>query len=107
MPDCLEMPYHPEVRGAEIVDLHLADEPFCYRLGGNSCLSGDFMGSWKFDHELQIGENVVFEDMMHYTTVKTNTFNGISHPAIAMLHSNGELEYLRTFSYRDYRDRMD
>lgn len=78
-----------------------------YRLGGNSCLSGDFMGFWHFDHELQVGEEVIFEDMIHYTTVKTNTFNGITHPSIAMLHSNGELELLRRFTYEDYRDRMD
>lgn len=78
-----------------------------YRLGGNSCLSGDFMGYWRFDHELQVGEEVIFEDMIHYTTVKTNTFNGITHPSIAMLHSNGGLELLRRFTYEDYRDRMD
>ena len=78
-----------------------------YRLGGNSCLSGDFMSSWLFDHELQIGEEVIFEDMIHYTTVKTNTFNGISHPSIGMLHENGELEILRRFTYEDYRNRMD
>jgi carboxynorspermidine decarboxylase len=110
MPDCLEMPYYPDVRGAE----HLEEEnvgeehiPHLYRLGGNSCLSGDFMGVWRFDHELQVGEHVIFEDMIHYTTVKTNTFNGISHPSIGMLRSNGELELLREFTYEDYRDRMD
>lgn len=131
MPDCLEMPYWPSVRGAETLegyngpgdgmenvqdgrdgradDVADADTPyFIYRLGGNSCLSGDFMGSWKFDHELQIGENVVFEDMMHYTTVKTNMFNGISHPAIGMVHeATGELELLRDFSSKDYLERMD
>ena len=101
MPDCLEMPYYPDVRGAEHV------EEGGYRLGGNSCLSGDFMGSWQFDHELQIGEEVIFEDMIHYTTVKTNTFNGISHPSIAMLHEDGTLEILRRFGYEDYRNRMD
>ena len=101
MPDCLEMPYYPDVRGAEHVD------EGGYRLGGNSCLSGDFMSSWKFDHELKIGEEVIFEDMIHYTTVKTNTFNGILHPAIGMLHSDGKLEILRTFGYDDYRNRMD
>ena len=105
MPDCLEMPYMPEVRGASFNPppsaLHL------YRLGGNSCLSGDFMGMWSFDHELQVGEEVIFEDMIHYTTVKTNTFNGISHPAIGMLHADGKLEILRQFGYEDYRNRMD
>ena len=107
MPDCLEMPYMPEVRGAEIVEMEKATEPMTYRLGGNSCLSGDFMGSWLFDHELKVGEEIIFEDMIHYTTVKTCTFNGISHPAIGMLHANGKLEILRSFGYEDYRNRMD
>ncbi len=110
MPDCLEMPYMPEVRGAEQIEeaAHLSPlTSHLYRLGGNSCLSGDFMGMWSFDHELQVGEEIVFEDMIHYTTVKTNTFNGISHPSIGMLHSNGQLEILRQFTYEDYRDRMD
>ena len=110
MPDCLEMPYYPDVRGAEHVEPTANSQqpiPNTYRLGGNSCLSGDFMGMWRFDHELQIGEEIVFEDMIHYTTVKTNTFNGISHPSIAMLHSDGNLQMLREFTYEDYRDRMD
>ena len=109
MPDCLEMPYMPEVRGAEIVEPEdqKCNSQFVYRLGGNSCLSGDFMSSWRFDHELKIGEEVIFEDMIHYTTVKTCTFNGISHPAIGMLHSDGKLEILRHFGYEDYRNRMD
>lgn len=112
MPDCLEMPYHPVVRGAEIVEDVTANvdekENSCiYRIGGNSCLSGDFMGSWKFDHQLSVGETIIFEDMIHYTTVKTNMFNGVSHPSIAILHENGELEELRVFSYEDYRNRMD
>ena len=80
---------------------------YTYRLGANSCLSGDWMGSWTFDHALQVGENIIFEDMLHYTTVKTNMFNGISHPAIALLHTDNELEMLREYTYEDYRDRMD
>lgn len=112
MPDCLEMPYTPIVRGAKIVDIDDSDgQPedslYIYRLGGNSCLSGDFMGSWQFDHELKVGENIIFEDMLHYTTVKTNMFNGISHPTIGLLHLNGELEILREFAYEDYKYRMD
>lgn len=112
MPDCLEMPYKPVVRGAKIVDIddsnsQLEDSLYIYRLGGNSCLSGDFMGSWQFDHELKVGENIIFEDMLHYTTVKTNMFNGIPHPAIGLLHLNGELEILREFAYEDYKYRMD
>ena len=112
MPDCLEMPYYPDVRGAEHVDVEGAPSsvlqtPFLYRLGGNSCLSGDFMSSWRFDHELKVGEEVIFEDMIHYTTVKTCMFNGITHPAIGMLHEDGNVEILRTFGYEDYRNRMD
>ena len=109
MPDCLEMPYQPDVRGAEMVPLDMPDDGngFIYRLGGNSCLSGDFIGSWRFDHQLQVGEEIILEDMLHYTTVKTNMFNGISHPDIALLHTNGHLETLREYNYIDYRDRMD
>lgn len=111
MPDCLEMPYMPTVRGAKTWEV---DDPmkapqgkYIYRLGGNSCLSGDFMGFWQFDHPLEVGENVIFEDMLHYTTVKTNTFNGITHPAIGIAHLDGKLEILRQFTYEDYKMRMD
>ena len=124
MPDCLEMPYFPDVRGAVHVEAPQHPSPNThhltpntqhptpntqhhYRLGGNSCLSGDFMGYWQFDHELEVGEEVVFEDMIHYTTVKTNMFNGISHPAIGMLHTDGKLEILREYGYEDYKNRMD
>ena len=111
MPDCLEMPYQPAVRGA--VSLQEADypdpdmrPPHVYRLGGNSCLSGDYMGLWQFDHELQLGEQVIFEDMIHYTTVKTTMFNGIQHPSIVLRHLDGSDELLRRFTYDDYRFRM-
>ena len=110
MPDCLEMPYQPKVRGAatlppEAVKSATPDQHI-YRLGGNSCLSGDYMGSWQFDHELEIGETIYLEDMIHYTTVKTTMFNGIGHPAIALLHTDGTIETLRSYQYEDYRDRM-
>ena len=109
MPDCLEMPYMPAVRGAEVIEESDRLSPYAhvYRLGGNSCLSGDFLGYWAFDHELTIGERIIFEDMLHYTTVKTTMFNGISHPSLALLRSNGELEMLRIFCYEDYKNRMD
>lgn len=110
MPDCLEMPYHPVVRGAEIVeetDKNAPQPANLYRLGGNSCLSGDFMEYWQFDHELKIGEEIIFEDMIHYTTVKTCMFNGIGHPSIGMLHKDGTFELFRKYQYEDYRDRMD
>lgn len=111
MPDCLEMPYQPAVRCAETLDADACKQPgavarHIYRLGGNSCLSGDYMGSWQFDHELQIGEKIIFEDMIHYTTVKTNMFNGIHHPSIAFLRENGDISVLRNYKYEDYRDRM-
>ena len=108
MPDCLEMPYMPDVRGGILLE---GEEPpvgeNVYRLGGNSCLSGDFLGYWQFDHELQVDEEIVFEDMIHYTTVKTTMFNGIRHPDIAIEHLDGTLETLRQYHYEDYRDRMD
>ena len=107
MPDCLEMPYWPTVRGAETIEGEYGKGENIYRLGGNSCLSGDWMQSWKFDHALQIGETVIFEDMIHYTTVKTCTFNGITHPDIGLLKKNGELQVLRHFDYQDYKNRMD
>ena len=106
------MPYMPDVRGAEVIESseysessEHSDHP--YRLGGNSCLSGDYLGYWRFDHELQVGEEIIFEDMIHYTTVKTNLFNGVRHPSIGMLHEDGKLEILREFGYADYENRMD
>ena len=110
MPDCLEMPYKPAIRHAdtlEVDDLDTARKtPHVYRIGGNSCLSGDFMGLWAFDHDLQMGETLIFEDMIHYTTVKTTMFNGIAHPSIGMLHTDGTFELFRRYTYEDYRDRM-
>ncbi len=103
MPDCLEMPYQPVVRGASSTP---QEGEFVYRLGGNSCLSGDYIGSWGFDHELQVGERIVFEDMIHYTTVKTNMFNGIAHPSIALWTTGNRLEIYRTYTYKDYIERM-
>lgn len=101
MPDTLEMPYKPAITESA------PDGEYSYRLGGNSCLSGDFMGDWRFDHLLEEGEQLTLEDMNHYTTVKTNMFNGISHPALVLRHLDGTDEILREFSYRDYKDRMD
>lgn len=111
MPDCLEMPYMPTVREAETLSESelkaVDDKKFVYRLGGNSCLSGDYMGWWRFRKELHVGDTLVFEDMIHYTTVKTNMFNGVGHPSIMMLHADGSLETLRTYGYEDYKTRMD
>lgn len=111
MPDCLEMPYHPAVRGAETLEdaseTGAATEASVYRLGGNSCLSGDYMGYWRFPNPLKVGDMVIFEDMIHYTTVKTNMFNGIHHPALKIEKLDGSIQTLREYHYEDYRDRMD
>lgn len=104
MPDCLEMPYQPYIVGAESLE---ENEPgFTYRMGGCSCLSGDFVGYWRFDHELKVGEKIVLEDMNHYTNVKTTMFNGVSHPSIALRHQDGSIEMLREYSFEDYLARM-
>lgn len=109
MPDCLEMPYKPAVSEA-IPEEEAASEGdmgnYVYRFGGNSCLSGDFMGDWHFRRPLAIGDRLTFEDMNHYTTVKTNMFNGIQHPSIAFVRSDGQTEMLRVFTYEDYKNRM-
>lgn len=103
MPDTLEMPYTPAVTESKPEAPGLIP----YRLGGNSCLSGDFAGPWFFDHELQPGERLTLEDMNHYTTVKTNMFNGIQHPSIVLQRCSGECEYLRQYDFEDYLKRMD
>lgn len=102
MPDCLEMPYKPAIRGAKEADVL----PHNYRMGGNSCLSGDFVGDWSFDHPLQIGERIIFEDMIHYTIVKTTMFNGVPHPSLAVIKTNGDVEIWKHYTYQDYKGRM-
>ena len=106
MPDCLEMPYKPGIRGAEDMrsDSKTGNK---YRIGGCSCLSGDFIGDWLFEKPIKVGDKIIFEDMIHYTTVKTTMFNGIPHPSIAIMHQNGQLEIYRTYTYEDYKSRMD
>ena len=103
MPDCLEMPYKPRIRGAHHEPV--ADKP-TYRMGGSSCLSGDYMGDWSFDKPLNIGDKIVFEDMIHYTIVKTTMFNGVSHPSIGLWTVENQLEMYRSFEYEDYKNRM-
>ena len=102
MPDCLEMPYKPKI--------HNATDPVpgksTYRMGGNSCLSGDFMGDWSFDRELKPGDRIVFFDMIHYTMVKTTTFNGVQHPAIGIWTRDGRFRLIREFGYNDYKRRL-
>ena len=102
MPDCLEMPYKPAIAGAH--DPREGERR--WRMGGNSCLAGDFCGDWAFDREPRVGDRIVFEDMIHYTMVKTTMFNGVHHPAIAVAHPDGSLEVVREFGYDDFRRRM-
>lgn len=103
MPDCLEMPYQPRIRGAHP---QVVEGKPTYRMGGNSCLAGDFIGYWSFDNELMPGDKVVFEDMAHYTIVKSSMFNGVPHPSIGMWGLSGGFKLLRAFDYRDYKGRM-
>lgn len=102
MPDCLEMPYKPKILGAGDP---VKGKP-TYRLGGNSCLSGDFMGDWSFGNELKPGDRIVFMDMIHYTMVKTTTFNGVQHPSIGIWTRDNKFKLLREFGYEDYRNRL-
>ena len=102
MPDCLEMPYKPAILGAH----EPADGEKRWRMGGTSCLAGDFYGDWAFDHELQVGERIVFEDMIHYTMVKTTMFNGVAHPSIVIARRDGRIDLIRAFGYEDFKNRM-
>lgn len=101
MPDTLEMPYQPAVTESRTGARHV------YRLGGNSCLSGDYMGDWAFDNPLKAGDRLTLEDMNHYTTVKTTMFNGIAHPDLVWCGADGECRLLRRFTFDDYKNRMD
>lgn len=102
MPDCLEMPYKPAITESVETDPSLPT----YRLGGNSCLSGDYVGDWSFEKPLTTGDRLTLEDMNHYTTVKTTMFNGIQHPSIVLCDKEGDCRYLRRFDYSDYKSRM-
>ncbi|WP_289700064.1 carboxynorspermidine decarboxylase [Duncaniella muris] len=102
MPDCLEMPYKPAITES----VPEAEGLPRYRLGGNSCLSGDYVGDWCFREPLKAGDRLTLEDMNHYTTVKTSMFNGIQHPAMVLCDSDGNCTYLRRFDYNDYKNRM-
>jgi len=104
MPDCLEMPYQPRIRGAY---QEAVEGKFAYRMGGNSCLAGDYMGYWSFDQPLKPGDPILFEDMIHYTIVKTTMFNGVAHPSIGIWNDTNGFTLLREFGYEDYKARMD
>ena len=102
MPDVLEMPYRPPVKGSGAP----GEMAFTYRFGGPTCLAGDVMGDYSFAEPLKIGDQVVFEDMALYTMVKTNTFNGMRLPDIRILHEDGSWELVKEFGYKDFRDRL-
>ncbi len=102
MPDVLEMPYRPEIIGAG----KPSEKPYTYRLGGPTCLAGDIMGDYSFDHPLKPGDRLVFKDMAHYTMVKNNTFNGINLPAIALANPQGGIRIIRRFGYEDFKTRL-
>ncbi|MCX6326754.1 MAG: carboxynorspermidine decarboxylase [Bacteroidia bacterium] len=102
MPDCLEMPYKPKIDGATDP---VTGKP-TYRMGGNSCLAGDVMGEWSFEKELKPGDRIIFQDMIHYTMVKTTTFNGVHHPSIGIWTMEGKFKLIKEFGYEDYKNRL-
>lgn len=99
MPDCLEMPYKPCIWGEP-------DEGINYTLGGNTCMSGDFVKGFHFEKDLRIGQNLVFKDMAHYTFVKTNFFNGVKHPSLGIWTKKNEFKLLKEFTYYDFKQRL-
>ncbi len=112
MPDCLEMPYRPSILKVsveddeELVEVEKGENQgaFSYFLGGPTCLAGDFMGSFSFEGPLKRGDKIVFQDMLHYTIVKNNSFNGVPLPSLAKLDQQG-FKILKNFSYEDYKNR--
>jgi carboxynorspermidine decarboxylase len=103
MPDCLEMPYKPRIKGAYFDTI--PGKP-TYRMGGNSCLAGDYCGDWSFDNELKPGDKIIFEDMIHYTMVKTTFFNGVQHPSIGIWNDTDGFSLVRKFGYKDYLNKL-
>lgn len=103
MPDCLEMPYRPKLETGSDVEVE-GWHP--YRLGGVSCLAGDFLEEYWFEKPLQPHDSIIFKDMIHYTMVKTSTFNGVKHPSIGIIRKDGEFELIREFGYHDFKNRL-
>lgn len=103
MPDTLEMPYKPRIWNAHHEPI---DGKPTYRMGGMTCLAGDFMGDYSFDHPLQIGDSIVFDDMIHYTMVKTSTFNGVPLPSIGIWKEDDTFQLVKKFGYETYKDRL-
>lgn len=106
MPDCLEMPYKPKVRGAQDPNPDMPAPANTWRLGGLTCLAGDFVGDYVFDQALKVGDTVIFEDMIHYTLVKTTTFNGVPLPSIGMWTKENDFQLFKSFGYESYKDRL-
>jgi carboxynorspermidine decarboxylase len=102
MPDVLEVPYTPPLYGAAAVGVH----PFTYTLSGNTCMAGDVMGEYSFKEPLKVGDKLVFGDMLQYSFVKNNTFNGTPLPDLALLHEDGSYEVVRRFGYDDFKRRL-
>jgi len=102
MPDTLAMPYKAEVRGADIA----FKKEFTYKLSGNTCLAGDIIGDYSFDKKLNIGDKIILEDMIHYTMVKTTTFNGINLPSIAIKKFDDTIVTVRNYDYASYKDKL-
>ncbi len=101
MPDCLEMPYRPMVRGSA----EAGEKRYSYRLGGPTCLAGDVIGDYSFNSPLKVGDQLIFEDMIHYTIVKNNTFNGVPLPSIGVIRESGEFELWHEYGYDEYKRR--
>lgn len=104
MPDVLEMPYTPPLSEGSIIET--PEKEFDYRLGGNTCLAGDIIGNYRFDHDVQIGERLTFGDMAIYSMVKNNTFNGIPLPSIYSMDRNGDCRLIKSFGYNDFKERL-
>lgn len=102
MPDCLEMPYRPAVTGSGMP----GEKQFTYKLTGCSCLAGDQLGDFSFDKPLQVGDRIIFEDMIHYTMVKTTFFNGVRHPSIGMFDRKGDFHLLHKFTYEQFKEKL-
>lgn len=102
MPDVIEMPYRPFIFGSGLPN----EKKYTYRLGGPTCLAGDIVGDYSFDEPVKVGDKLIFTDMAHYSMVKTNTFNGINLPSIAVYTEKDGLKIIRTFKYEDFKNRL-
>lgn len=102
MPDCLEMPYQPKIKNTKVY----TGTGKRVKVGGMTCLAGDVIGDYQFDIVPKVGDKLVFEDMIHYTMVKTNTFNGVNLPSIGIVNKSNEFELIRSFGYEDFKSRL-